>query len=73
MSNRRLTPEQRAQRTAMPRCPKCRSKSIQHKEYPDATLHVCRGCRFPWRTAKEAPETVATRVRSAFQRAAGRG
>ena len=71
MSNRRLTPEQRAQREALPRGPTCRSRSIQSKTYPDAVLHVCKGCRFPWRTAVQAPETVASRVRSVFQKVAG--
>jgi ribosomal protein L37AE/L43A len=73
MSNRRLTPEQRAQRAAMPRCPKCRSKSFSTKDYPDAVLHICRGCRFPWREAKEQAASVSTRVRSAFEKATARG
>lgn len=73
MSNKRLTPEQRKQREAMPRCPKCRSRSIKDKTYPDAILHVCNGCRYPWRTAVQQAQTPAQAARSVFRRVTGRG
>lgn len=53
MGNRRKTVSERARQKVLAwRCPKCRSREYSRKEYDDAWLYICKGCRFPVRKLK---------------------
>lgn len=52
MSNRRKTKTTRLALLSRPKCPKCKSRDRDTKEYDDAWLHICRKCRFPIREVK---------------------
>jgi uncharacterized Zn ribbon protein len=53
MSNRVRSAMARALHKARPTCKMCRGRNVEVKEYDDATLFVCRECKYPWRKKKK--------------------
>lgn len=69
MSKRKSKVERAARKNAL-KCPKCKSRDIQTKDYPDALLHLCQACQYPVRVPKDVPDPEPAPTLHARQEAA---